>query len=217
MLDLQLKNELPIPGKTNLDWFLFHKVMCDYKGEPMLEVGVGKGGSALTMAYNTPILDVIDSWDQTWQKENVEKILPANFIDCKSSQAEIDKDYKFIQLDANKSFKGTLDDLTKYSAHCSGVICVDDYLQSMWPEVTRAVDVFVNKTDWKRILIGNHQVFLSRKITPAVRQIAIDFPVAMVSGEIFLTYGKLPSDELFQKFMSVNNIRLYTWHRKAYK
>ena len=128
--------------------------------------------------------------------------MPANFIDCKSSQAELDKDYKFIHLDANKSFKGTLDDLTKYSAHCSGVICVDDYLQSMWPEVTRAVDVFVNQTDWKRILIGNHQVFLSRKITPAVKQIAIDFPVAMVNGEIFLTYGKLPTNNLFEKTIS---------------
>ena len=111
MLDLQLKNKLPIPGKTNLDWYLFYKVMSDYKGEPMLEVGVGNGGSALTMAYMTPILDVIDSWDQTWKKESVEKILPAKFIDAKSSQAEIDKDYVFIHLDANKSFKGTYDDL----------------------------------------------------------------------------------------------------------
>lgn len=216
MIERQFSGELPLPGKTNLDWYLFHKVVDDFRGQPMLEVGVGRGGSAYTMAYSTPILDVIDDWKQTWQKESVEKILPANFIDAKSSQAEVDKDYKFIHLDANKSYKGTYDDLIKYSKHCSGVICVDDYLQSMWPEVTRAVDVFVNQTDWKRILIGNHQVFLSRKITPAVRQIAIDFPVAMVSGEIFLTYGKLPSDELFQKFMSVNNIRLYTWHRKAY-
>ena len=217
ILDRQMNGELPLPGKTNLDWYLLYQIFSDYKGKPMLEVGVGRGGTALTMAYMTPILDVIDSWDQTWKKEDVEKILPANFIDSKSSQAEIDKDYACIHLDANKSFKGTLDDLTKYSAHCSGVICVDDYLQSMWPEVTRAVDVFVKKSDWKRILIGNHQVFLSRKRTPAVKKIAMEFPVCMVNEEIFFTYGKLPSDELFQKFMSVNNIRLYTWHRKAYK
>jgi len=38
----------------------------------------------------------------------------------------------------------------------------------------------------------------------------------MVDEEIFLTYGKLPTDELFQKFMSVNNTMLYTWHKKAY-
>ena len=216
MIERQFSGELPLPGKTNLDWYLFHKVVDDFRGQPMLEVGVGRGGSAYTMAYSTPILDVIDSWDQTWKKEDVEKILPANFIDSKSSQAEIDKDYSCIHLDANKSFKGTLDDLTKYSKHCSGVICVDDYLQSMWPEVTRAVDFFIDTSFWKRILIGNHQVFLSRKRTPAVRKIAIDFPVAIVNEEIFLTYGKLPSDKLFQKFMSVNNIRLYTWHRKAY-
>ena len=216
MLERQLSGELPLPGKTNLDWYLFHKVVDDFRGQPMLEVGVGRGGSAYTMAYSTPILDVIDDWKQTWQKESVEKILPANFIDAKSSQAEVDKDYKFIHLDANKSFKGTLDDLTKYSKHCTGVICVDDYLQSMWPEVTRAVDVFVDKTEWNRILIGNHQVFLSYNRTPAVRDIAVDFPVAMVNEEIFLTYGKLPDDELFQQFMNVDNDKLYTWHKAAY-
>ena len=216
MLERQLSGELPLPGKTNLDWYLFHKVVDDFRGQPMLEVGVGRGGSAYTMAYSTPILDVIDYWKQTWKKESVEKILPANFINTNSSQAEVDKDYKFIHLDANKSFKGTLDDLTKYSKHCTGVICVDDYLQSMWPEVTRAVDVFVDKTEWNRILIGNHQVFLSHNRTPAVRDIAVDFPVAMVNEEIFLTYGKLPDDKLFQQFMNVDNDKLYTWHKAAY-
>ena len=216
ILDRQLNGELPLPGKTNLDWYLFYKIISDYREKPMLEVGVGRGGTALTMAYMTPLLDVIDSWDQTWKKEDVEKILPANFIDCKSSQAEIDKDYACIHLDANKSYGGTLCDLIKYSSYCNGVICVDDYLQSMWPEVTRAVDEFVSKSSWKRILIGNHQVFLSHSRTPAVKQIAREFPVAMVDEEIFLSYGKLPTDKLFQKFMSVNNNMLYTWHNKAY-
>ena len=216
ILDRQLSGELPIPGKTNLDWYLLHQIFSDFREKPMLEVGVGRGGTALTMAYMTPILDVIDSWDQTWKKDDVEKILPANFIDSKSSQAEIDKDYACIHLDANKSYSGTLCDLIKYSSYCNGVICVDDYLQSMWPEVTRAVDEFVSKSTWKRILIGNHQVFLSHSRTPAVKNIAREFPVAMVDEEIFLTYGKLPTDELFQKFMSVNNTMLYTWHKKAY-
>ena len=101
MLERQLSGELPLPGKTNLDWYLFHKVVDDFRGQPMLEVGVGRGGSAYTMAYSTPILDVIDDWKQTWKKEDVEKILPANFNDANSSQAEVDKDYKFIHLDAN--------------------------------------------------------------------------------------------------------------------
>ena len=216
ILDQQLCGDLPIPGKTNLDWYLFHKIVDHYRGEPMLEVGVGRGGSALTMAYSTPILDVIDSWHQTWKKETVEKILPANFIDLKSSQAEIEKEYKFIHLDANKSFSGTLCDLIKYSSYCNGIMCVDDYLQSMWPEVTRAVDEFVNKSTWNRVLIGNHQVFLSQNKPSIIKNIVIDFPVSMVNDEIFLTYGKLPRNELFNKFMSVNNPILYTWHKKAY-
>lgn len=216
ILDQQLCGDLPIPGKTNLDWYLFHKIVDHYRGEPMLEVGVGRGGSALTMAYSTFILDVIDSWHQTWQKESVEKILPANFIDAKSSQAEIEKEYKFIHLDANKSYSGTLCDLIKYSSYCNGIICVDDYMQSMWPEVTRAVDEFVSRSTWNRVLIGNHQVFLSQSKPSIIKNIIIDFPVAMVNDEIFLTYGKLPRSELFNKFMSVNNPILYTWHKKAY-
>ena len=216
ILDQQLCGDLPIPGKTNLDWYLFHRIVDYYRGEPMLEVGVGRGGSALTMAYSTPILDVIDSWHQTWQKETVEKILPANFIDAKSSQAVIEKEYKFIHLDANKSFSGTLCDLIKYSSYCNGIMCVDDYLQSMWPEVTRAVDEFVNKSTWNRVLIGNHQVFLSQSQPSIIKNIIIDFPVAMVNDEVFLTYGKLPHNKLFDKFMSVNNPILYTWHKKAY-
>ena len=216
ILDQQLCGDLPIPGKTNLDWYLFHKIVDYYRGEPMLEVGVGRGGSALTMAYSTPILDVIDSWHQTWQKESVEKILPANFIDAKSSQAEIEKEYKFIHLDANKSYNGTLCDLIKYSSYCNGIICVDDYMQSMWPEVTRAVDEFVTRSTWNRVLIGNHQVFLSQSKPSIIKNIITDFPVAIVNDEIFLTYGKLPSNKLFEKFMSVNNDILYTWHRKAY-
>ena len=201
ILDQQLCGDLPIPGKTNLDWYLFHKIVDHYRGEPMLEVGVGRGGSALTMAYSTPILDVIDSWHQTWQKESVEKILPANFIDAKSSQAEIEKEYKFIHLDANKSYSGTLCDLIKYSSYCNGIICVDDYMQSMWPEVTRAVDEFVSRSTWNRVLIGNHQVFLSQSKPSIIKNIIIDFPVAIVNDEIFLTYGKLPSNKLFEKFI----------------
>ena len=216
ILDLQLNNELPIPGKTNLDWYLFHAVMSDYKDQPMLEVGVGRGGSALTMAHSTSNLDVIDSWHQTWDKDSVMDMLPANFIDAKSSEAVVSQEYKFIHLDANKSYQDTLNDLIKYSEYCTGVICVDDYLQSMWPEVTRAVDTFVSTTNWKRILIGNHQVFLSCSRTPAVREIALEFPVAMVNDEIFFTYGELPDNELLQKFMNVDNSRLYTWHKIAY-
>ena len=38
ILDQQLCGDLPIPGKTNLDWYLFHRIVDHYRGEPMLEV-----------------------------------------------------------------------------------------------------------------------------------------------------------------------------------
>ena len=225
MLQLQLQNKLPIPGKTNLDWYLFDQMMSDYHNQPMLEVGVGRGGSAVAMSEHTNKLELIDSWDQTWPKKPVEDIfdkyeIPVKFIDGKSGSldvlASIKSQYKFIHLDANKSYEGTLDDLEKYNSFCDGVICVDDYLQSMWPEVTRATDDFVKNSEWNRILIGNHQVFLSRKKqTPASRKITLKFPVVLRNDEVHLTYGKLPKE--VDRFMGVTNKKVYTWHTTAWK
>ena len=146
--------------------------------------------------------------------------IPVKFIDGKSGSldvlASIKSQYKFIHLDANKSYEGTLDDLEKYNSFCDGVICVDDYLQSMWPEVTRATDDFVKNSEWNRILIGNHQVFLSRKKqTPASRKITLKFPVVLRNDEVHLTYGKLPED--VDRFMEVTNKKMYTWHTTAWK
>ena len=86
----------------------------------------------------------------------------------------------------------------------------------MWPEVTRATDDFVKNSEWNRILIGNHQVFLSRKKqTPALRKITLKFPVVLRNDEVHLTYGKLPKD--VDRFMKVTNKKIYTWHTTAWK
>ena len=221
MLQLQLQNKLPIPGKTNLDWYLFDQMMSDYHNQPMLEVGVGRGGSAIAMSEHTNKLELIDSWDQTWDKKSVQDIfdkysIPVKFIDGKSKNIKVDSTYSFIHLDANKSYEGTLNDLEKYSQYCSGVICVDDYMQSMWPEVTHATDNFVRWGDWNRILIGNHQVFLcKKKQTPALRRITLTFPVVLRNDEVHLTYGKLPEE--VDRFMGVTNKKVYTWHTTAWK
>ncbi len=224
ILEQQLNNKLPVPGKTNLDWYLFYMMAKDYAGRPMCEVGVGNGGSSLTLAELTNKLDLVDSWHQTWAKEPVQEIFqtlkhPARFIDCKSVDLkgnQVQK-YSFVHLDANKDWGQTYDDLTFYSEHCSGIICVDDYLQSMWPEVTRATDDFVHRTQWKRLLIGNHQVFLCKKReTNALQEIIMHFPVVISQKEVYLTYGELPNDKLFNKFLNADNNKQYTWHRTAY-
>ena len=221
MIELQLDNKLPIPGKTNLDWCLFDQILSDYYNQPMLEVGVGRGGSAIAMSHHTNQLELIDSWDQTWDKKSVQDIfdkysIHVKFIDGKSKNIKVDRTYSFIHLDANKSYEGTLNDLEKYSQYCSGVICVDDYMQSMWPEVTHATDNFVRWSDWNRILIGNHQVFLcKKKQTPALRRITLTFPVVLRNDEVHLKYGKLPEE--VDRFMGVTNKKVYTWHTTAWK
>jgi len=224
ILEQQMQNKLPIPGKTNFDWYLFYAMAKDYAGKPMCEVGIGDGGSSLTLADLTDKLDLIDSWHQTWVKEPVQDIYeqlkhPAKFIDSKSVDVrpkQVQK-YKFVHLDANKAYIDVYDDLCFYSEHCTGLICVDDYLQSMWPEVTRAVDDFVHRTNWNRILIGNHQVFLcKKKETPALQDIIMNFPVVIRHREVYFTYGDLPKDKLFEKFMKCKNNKEYTWHRTAY-
>ena len=40
---------------------------------------------------------------------------------------------------------------------------------------------------------------LSINKPPIIKNIIIDFPVAMVNDEIFLTYGKLPRSEIFKQ------------------
>ena len=40
ILEQQLNNQLPIPGKTNFDWYMFHKMASDYVNKPMCEVGI---------------------------------------------------------------------------------------------------------------------------------------------------------------------------------
>ena len=74
ILEQQMQNKLPIPGKTNFDWYLFYAMAKDYAGKPMCEVGIGDGGSSLTLADLTDKLDLIDSWHQTWVKEPVQDI-----------------------------------------------------------------------------------------------------------------------------------------------
>jgi hypothetical protein len=220
VINKQFLKELPVPGKTGLDWFLFCYFINLYKSKPMLEIGAGTGGSLCTMLGFTDDLTLIDSWSQTWEKYPVEQCVKKinktiRYIDCLSTDVDVKdlKPYAFVHLDANKDFDHTVGDLELVSSVCNGMICVDDYMNTMWPEVTWAVDYFVkNNPSWKKIFIGNHQIFLSQH-THQLKELIVDFPVMTRNDITCLTYGKLPS--VVDKFVENSNMK-YSWHSIAW-
>lgn len=217
-LEDQLLNKIPVPGKTGLDWYFFCWFLNQYKNTNMLEIGAGDGGSTLSMASFAKNLTVIDSWDQNWPKDNVEALiskynLSVTYIDKKSSNVSINDLDKFsiVHLDANKDYQATIGDLNLVS-QLSEIICVDDYLQSMWPEVTWAVDDWIKVSQWQRIFISNHQVFLSKKTIP-IKEIVVNWPVVNRGCGYHLTYGKFEGSELVNRFITAGDMQ-YTWHIK---
>ena len=211
---------MPKPGKTGVDWYLFCYFLNQYKNCPTLEIGVGNGGSLYTMTAFSNDVTAIDSWDQNWPKYVVVDYLQTiqrtvKFIDSKSESVDWRylENYKFIHLDANKSYEGTLRDLELCDRLCNGMICVDDYMNSIWPEVTWAVDEFVKSNpSWKKLLIGNHQIFLSNtKID--MKELIVDFPLINRLNTWYLTYGELP--KYLAMFVEQGKME-YSWHKLAW-
>jgi predicted O-methyltransferase YrrM len=214
-LELQLEGQLPKPGKTGVDWYLFYTLARQFAGKPMLECGTGYGGSALTLYSLSDQLTVIDDWCQGYSRQPFEELIRRYnlLIDYRVENTHtaiprLDKQYWFVHLDANKKYHKVLTDLQQIQSKCNGIICVDDYMNSMWPEVTWAVDEFVRSSDWNISLIGNHQIFIAKN-----RQMllipTIDLPLAMSDNSMYLTYGQFPDDAV--QFIS-SGIMKYSWH-----
>lgn len=220
ILDLQLQKKLPVPGKTGVDWFLYCYFISYFKNKSFLELGVGDGGSLLSMLAFSNNITAIDNWNYNWDKEPISELISSlnkevKFIDSDTNSLNLNdlKAYHFIHLDANKSFDGTLNDLTICSQISKGIICIDDYMNSMWPEVTWAVDSFLKKNkDWKIVLIGNHQIFIS-KVKINLKKIILEFPVVLRNEVLYLTYGKLPIQ--VKAFCNAEYIT-YTWNSIAW-
>lgn len=182
----------------------------------MLEIGAGDGGSTLSMASFAKHLTLIDSWHQNWPKDKVQALTtkynaPITFIDKQSSEVSSKElpNFSIAHLDANKDYQSTIKDLELVSKLCE-VICVDDYLQSMWPEVTWAVDDWLQKSNWQRIFTSNHQVFLSKK-NIAIKEIVVNWPVINRGYGYHLTYGKFDNSDLVNRFIKAGSMQ-YTWH-----
>lgn len=216
ILNDQLLNQIPVPGKTGVDWYFFCWFLNRYKNTNMLEIGAGDGGSTLSMAAFAKHLTVIDSWDQNWPKEKVEVLTKkynasVTYIDKKSCEVKSTdlSNFSIVHLDANKDYQCIIDDLELVS-NISKIICVDDYLQSMWPEVTWAVDNWLTVSNWRRIFISNHQVFLAKKDIP-IKEIVVNWSVIDRGHGYHLTYGPFDNSPLVQRFIDAGNMT-YTWH-----
>jgi len=216
IVNLQFKNKLPKPGKTGLDWYVFCEILEIYKNKPMLEIGVGNGGSLYTICSYSDNVWAVDNWKYGWDKTPVEqacKSLDCNvtFVDIASSDVKpVDFPiFDFVHLDANKGQDETFADLNLVAKMCFGIICVDDYMNSVWPEVTWAVDKFIDESpEWQKLLIGNHQIFLCKKNNNLMKHL-IDLPLVLRNNIYYITYGDLPKDA--QLFVD-NGKMTYTWH-----
>ena len=220
VLKQQLTHNAPVPCKTGVDWYLFAWFADYYSNTNMLEIGVGDGGSAITMASYAKKLTVIDTWNQGWLKSNFDHLvttlnLSVEFVEQDSTTISATdlSTYSFVHLDANKGYENTIKDLDLVSQICIGVICVDDYLQSMWPEVTWAVDDWIKQNNWKIVFIGNHQVFISKQGL-RIPELVVEWPVVDRGRGFHLTYGKYPTNETINKFIKAGDM-LYTWHKNA--
>lgn len=216
LIKKQFSREISRPGKTGVDWYLFYYFLKLTKKSPAIEFGVGNGGSLFTMVDINNNVTVIDNWEYNWHKKDVEIILnrfdkTICWINSDSTNLTPNDlgNYGFVHLDANKSFNGTIADLTLSSKICTNLICVDDYMNSLWPEVTWAVDSWLTSNpSWKRILIGNHQIFLSQK-SVNIKELIVNIPLINRMGTWYISYGQY--DNCVTPFIDNGKI-IYSWH-----
>jgi hypothetical protein len=215
LLQLQLDGQVPKPGKTGVDWYLFYKLAQQFAGKPMLECGTGYGGSALTLYELSKNLTIIDDWCQGYSQQPFEQLIKQYNLsidyrieDTQIGIPKLHQQYSFVHLDANKKYHKVLTDLLQVQSKCNGIICVDDYMNSMWPEVTWAVDEFIRSSAWNISLIGNHQIFIAKNHQVLLAP-TVDLPLAMSNNSIHLTYGEFPAD--VAQFIQAG-IMKYSWH-----
>jgi len=210
----QIAGNLPLPGKTGFDWFVYCAFVNEF--QTCMEIGVGDGGSAYSMAQYASRTVLVDNWKQGWKKSACEKFLQsAEFVDLDSKDLVKDYNTRLIHLDAAKDYQGTARDLEYCNSVSAEIIIVDDFLQSFWPSVSMATFDFIKNTDWRIAFVGNHQAVLARnkKISDVEKSLLAVLPIIMVDNIPSLTYGKLPDIELLNLLTNTAKLQ-YTWARK---
>jgi len=211
IIEEQIAGVKPKPGKTGIDWYIFCNFISEFKKATM-EIGVGHGGSALSMSAYSEQTYLVDDWQQTWSKKDCEKIIPnAVFIDQDSKKLVFDTEIELIHVDAHKDFDGTINDLRVGENLNAKIIIVDDFMQSFWPNVTKAVYDFIDKSKYELIFIGNHQAILAKnKNSTTYKNIITNFPVVFTNEVAHFSYGSFPKIELLDRMKEASNLT-YTW------
>lgn len=206
ILDDQFSKKLPRPGKTGLDWYIYDKIVKNYSGEPMLEIGVGNGGSLLTLLNHSDDVYAIETWLGGHEPVYYDNV---TYIE-KNSRDLKPEDLPFVSLshlDGNK--KLTYSDLELVSAITSDVIIVDDYFHRKWPEVTWQVAEFLkDNLNWEINTIGDHMVVLTRN--------TIDFNIGIPGwpSDMRDLIGELPKEA--EPFIKYGKMK-HTWHESEVK
>lgn len=216
IIQQQFDRQLSRPGKTGVDWYLFYYFLNLTKKSPAIEFGVGNGGSLFTMVDVNTDVTAVDNWAYNWEKKDVSQVIEnsnknVTWIDKDSLSLTSNdlKKYGFVHLDANKSFNGTLHDLDLAQDISTNLICVDDYMNSLWPEVTWAVDHWLtNNKSWKRVLVGNHQVFLSKN-SVNIKELVLTMPLINQHDTWYISYG--PYDDCVKPFIEHGKL-MFSWH-----
>lgn len=203
ILNDQFSKKLPRPGKTGLDWYIYDKIVKNYSDEPMLEIGVGHGGSLLTLLDHTNDVYAIDPWFgyEPIYFDNVKYIEK----DSKDLKPENLPFVTLSHLDGDK--KLTYNDLELVSAITTDVIIVDDYFHRKWPEVTWQVTEFLkDDLDWKINTIGDHSVVLTRNI--------VDFNIGIPAWPSHIRTGDLPKEA--EPFIRYGKMK-HAWHESDFE
>jgi hypothetical protein len=210
----QINGEIPLPGKTGFDWFVYNLFINEFK--TCMEIGVGDGGSAYSMMQYSDRTVLVDHWQQSWDKSSCSDFLTSvEFVDIDSKDLFEDYKVKLIHLDAAKDYNSTTRDLNYCNSTDAEIIIVDDFLQSFWPAVSRATFDFIKNTTWRFVFVGNHQAILARKQKKSNSEkiILTEFPVAIIDDFVSLTYGKLPDIDLLNTLIQTSQLK-YTWATK---
>ena len=219
--NLQLQNKINRPGKTGVDWFIYFCLVRNYKNEPICDVGAGAGGSTFTMLDFSDDVTVVDSWNQGWTKEKVLDALlegdskKITFVekDTQDLKPKYLKKFKLAHLDADKTSGAVLNTLRKFSKITEEIIVVDDYMNTVWPEVTEGVDAFIrDDMNWRKLILGNHQLVLIKKdIAVNIDYVLWHLPVIQHTNYWGLTYGEIKSQKILDSM--IKNAKLkYSWH-----
>jgi len=164
-----------IPGFFNVDDFNHFGIILSLQNlygvrGDILEIGTYHGRSSSALALNLypgeklHLCDVFDEGadDQYFnlptQRDvvsNIQRVAPdiseddLVFHNCLSSQLSFagGQKFRFVHIDGGHGFDEVMNDLSIADTALSndGIICIDDYGHPAWPEVTTAVDHFLEE------------------------------------------------------------------------